>query len=161
MQKVFSRKNLFMTMILSVLCLALLFASAACDNTGSPDESETGTSASTASALWANAAYKEDTEFGSGGKTVKVQVKADGNSVIFTVHTDKSTLGDALLEHHLIAGEESQYGLYVKSVNGITADYDTDKAYWGFYKDGQLMNTGVDATQIGENENYELVYTKE
>ena len=110
--------------------------------------------------LWKNAEYLSDKEFGKGGTTVRVEVKAEEQSVTFTLNTDKSTLGDALLEYSLIAGDESEYGLYVKTVNGITADYDTDKSYWAFYKNGEYMQTGVDSTEISDGEHYKLVYTK-
>ena len=40
-----------------------------------------------------------------------------------------------LLSLDLIAGDEGEYGLYVKTVNGITADYETD----GMYFDLALM----------------------
>lgn len=125
------------------------------------DEKKDEDSENENSDLWANALYQENKEFGEGKTTVNVEVKVEDSSVTFTVHTDKDNLGDALLEHSLIAGEEGDYGLYVKDVNGITADYDTDKAYWAFYKDGEYMNTGVDATAIADGEHYELVYTKE
>ena len=71
----------------------------------------------------------------------------------FTV-VDKEAVGDALLEVNLIAGEEGQYGLYVKKVNGITADYDVDKTYWAFYVNGAYATSGVDATKIEENTAY-------
>ena len=98
--------------------------------------------------------------FGKGEKTVTVVVKAEDESVTFTVNTDKDTLGDALLEHDLIDGEEGQFGLYIKVVNGITADYDVDKSYWGFYPNGEYMMTGVDGTTIEGGETFELVYEK-
>lgn len=110
--------------------------------------------------LWASATYLKDTTFGEGAKTVTVKVIADGKSVTFTVKTDAATLGDALLAHNLIAGDEGQYGLYVKVVNGITADYDVDQSYWGFSKNGEYMMTGVDGTAIADGETYELTYTK-
>lgn len=110
--------------------------------------------------LWENATYLKDTEFGKGVTTVQVEVKVEEQSVTFTINTDKTTLGDALLEHELISGEEGQYGLYVKVVNGITADYDVDQSYWAFYKNGEYMMTGVDSTEIADGEHYELVYTK-
>lgn len=112
------------------------------------------------SGLWADAVYLSDTEFGSGSKTVQVEVKAEEQSVTFTVKTDKATLGEALLENKLIAGEDSEYGLYVKTINGITADYDTDKSYWSFCKNGEMMPVGVDGAEIADGEHYELVYTK-
>ena len=71
-----------------------------------------------ATGLWENATYLRDMEFGNGEKTVTVEVKAGEGQITFTVNTDESTVGAALLEHELIAGERSQYGLYVKVVNG-------------------------------------------
>ena len=110
--------------------------------------------------LWEDATYVEDTEFGNGETTVNVEVKAGEHSVSFTINTDKTTLGEALLEHSLIEGEDSQYGLYVKKVNGILADYDINGSYWGFYKNGEYMMSGVDSTEIADGEHYELVYEK-
>ena len=106
---------------------------------------------------WENATYRRDMEFGEGTKTVEVEVKAEDESVTFTIHTDKETLGEALLEHELIAGEESQFGLYVKFVNGIEADNDKDGTYWAFYKNGEMMMVGVDGVSISDGEHYELV----
>ena len=113
-----------------------------------------------AEGLWENATYRRDMEFGKGEKTVEVEVKVGDESVTFTVHTDKETLGDALLEHKLIDGEKGAYGLYVKYVNGIEADYDKDGSYWGFYKNGEMMLVGVDGAVIADGEHYELVREK-
>ena len=110
-----------------------------------------------AEGLWENATYRRDMEFGSGAKTVEVEVRVADESVTFTLHTDKETLGDALLEHELIDGEDGAYGLYVKFVNGIEADYDKDGSYWGFYKNGEMMLVGVDGAVIADGEHYELV----
>ena len=110
--------------------------------------------------VWESATYLEDTTLGSGAKTVLVEVKAEERSVTFTINTDKEQLGDALLEHNLIAGEEGVYGLYVKSVNGIMADYDINQSYWAITKDGESVLTGVDGIEISDGEHYELVYTK-
>ena len=107
--------------------------------------------------LWENATYRRDMELGEGAKTVQVEVKAGDESVTFTIHTDKETLGDALLEHDLVAGEQGAYGLYVKLVNGIEADYDKDGSYWGLYKSGEMMLVGVDGAVIADGDHYELV----
>ena len=111
--------------------------------------------------VWENAVYTEDQTFGEGAKTVTVEVKAQEKTVTFTVKTDKDIVGAALLDHGLIAGEEGPYGMYVKAVNGIFADYDTDKSYWAFYIDGEYAMSGVDMTEINEGAKYQLVYTKE
>lgn len=110
--------------------------------------------------IWEHATYRKDMEFGKGAKTAIVEVKAEEQLVTFTIKTDKDTVGAALLEHNLIAGEESQYGLYVKVVNGMTADYDVDQSYWAFYINGEYAMTGVDSTTITEGVIYQLAYTK-
>ncbi len=130
------------------LALVMLLCFAAC---GAKEET-TG--------LWKDATYTADTTLGEGAKTVKVEVKAEDKAVVFTVKTDAETVGAALLEQNLIAGDESEYGLYVKKVNGITADYDVDQSYWAFYVDGEYAMSGVDTTTIDESVTYGLVYSK-
>lgn len=80
----------------------------------------------------------------------------DGKETCVTIHTDKATVGEALQELGLIVGEEGPYGLYVKTVNGITVDYDADKAYWAFYINGRYAMSGVDVTKIVSGDTYEL-----
>ena len=109
---------------------------------------------------WETASYDRNTELGEGAKTVTVKVIADEQELTFTIHTDKDTLGDALLEHELIDGEDGPFGLYVKAVNGIVADYDVDQTYWNLTKNGELMMVGVDSAEIADGEQYELTRTK-
>ena len=110
--------------------------------------------------LWEQATYTRDKTFGKGDTTVELEVKVENQSVTFTIKTDKKTLGDALVEHGLLEGEEGPFGLYVKKVNGITADYDIDKSYWSLEKNGKALMIGVDSTEIADGEHYEFVYTK-
>jgi hypothetical protein len=110
--------------------------------------------------VWENAIYTEDQTFGDGAKTVVVEVKAQEKTVTFTIKTDKDTVGAALLEHGLIAGDEGPYGMYVKVVNGMSADYDVDQRYWAFYANGEISMTGVDVTAITEGATYRMVYSK-
>ncbi len=78
----------------------------------------------------------------------------DGNETSFTVRTDKKLVGEALQDVGLIDGEAGPYGLYVKTVNGIKLDFDTDGKYWAFYVDGAYGMAGVDTTEIKEGEVY-------
>ena len=89
-----------------------------------------------------------------------VMVDKDGKETKFEIHTDKTTVGEALLEVKLIEGEEGPYGLYVKSVNGITADYDVDQTYWAFYINGEMAMTGVDATDVEAGATYSFKVEK-
>ena len=113
-----------------------------------------------AEGLWENATYASDKTFGEGKTTIEVEVKAEEKSVTFTINTDKENLADALLEHKLVEGEDSQYGLYIKKVNGILADYDVNQSYWSLCKNGEMLMTGASDTKISEGEHYELVYAK-
>ena len=95
------------------------------------------------------------TELGQGAVSFDFSVvDKDGNETKFVIHTDKETVGDALLEHDLIAGDEGEYGLYVKKVNGIVADYDVDQTYWAFYVNGEYGMTGVDFTNVEAGATY-------
>ncbi|NBJ99416.1 DUF4430 domain-containing protein [bacterium 1xD8-48] len=87
-------------------------------------------------------------------------VDKDGNETKFEVHTDKEIVGEALEELGLISGDEGEYGLYVKTVNGITADYDADGVYWAFYVNGEYAVSGVDSTPIAEGESYSFKVEK-
>ena len=81
-------------------------------------------------------------------------VDKDGNTETFNITTDKTTVGEALLEEGLIAGENGQYGLYVKEVNGKKLDYNTDGMYWAFYENGSYGAAGVDTTKVTDGAVY-------
>ena len=89
-----------------------------------------------------------------------IVVDKNGNETTFNLSTDKSTVGDALLEEGLIEGEPGAYGLYVKKVNGIVADYDIDKTYWAFYVNGEYAFSGVDTTPVEEGATYSFKVEK-
>jgi len=139
--------KIFNILMLSALIVSMLFT-AGCNKQTSSDE------------LWKTALYTEDKTFGEGAKTAYVEVKAGDKSITFTLKTDKENLADALLEHKLIEGDDSQFGLYIKKVNGILADYDINQSYWSLCKDGEALLSGASDTKISDGEHYELVYTK-
>ena len=89
-----------------------------------------------------------------------IVVDKDGAETSFTISTDKKTVGDALLAEGLIEGEEGAYGLYVKKVNGIVADYNIDQTYWAFYINGEYAMSGVDTTDIVEGATYSFKVEK-
>ena len=132
---------------LILIALLTLFSLVAC-----ADVDKTG--------AWETATYDRDTELGEGAKTVIVKVIAEEQELTFTIHTDKETLADALLEHKLVDGEDGPYGLYIKKVNGIVADYDTDQTYWSLSKSGTDMMVGADGAEIADGEQYELTRKK-
>lgn len=89
--------------------------------------------------------------------TVKFTFKVidlEGKETTVEIDTAEKTVGAALLAENHIAGDQSEYGLYVKTVNGVTLDYNTDKAYWAFYIGDRYAETGVDSTPVTEGETY-------
>lgn len=129
-----------------VLCVVLIAAMAlfttGCNGNTETPETTTGV-------------QEEVKVLGEGEKMFAFEViDGDKNVTSFEIHTDKEIVGDALSELGLINGDEGPYGLYVKEVNGITADYDKDGVYWAFYVDGEYGLTGVDVTEIEEGRVY-------
>ena len=87
-------------------------------------------------------------------------VDKDGKETVFNITSEKKTVGEALQDEGLIAGEEGEYGLYVKTVNGMLADHDVDQTYWSFTISGEMAMTGVDQTELVDGTVYGLVRTK-
>lgn len=98
---------------------------------------------------------KNGATIGEGSKTLQVEVvDGEGKSVSFTVKTDEKTVGEALQALQVLSGEEGPYGLYIKEVNGIVADYEKDATYWGFYINGEYAVTGADMTDAVDGASY-------
>lgn len=136
------------TKILSFSVLVLLIAAAltctACGPTYNPTEAN----------------ITSRTELGEGAKTVTfLAVDKDNNAAMFTIHTDAEYLRGALEPHGLISGYESQYGLTVETVNGVTLDFDGGTAYWAVYDGDTYANYGVDTLPIVDGGCYSLVHT--
>lgn len=141
-----NKKSMLLCMMLIV---AMAFTAIGCGskNQGTPVEN--------------SGVQSEKTVLGSGKTAFEfVVVDADGNETAFEIHTDKEMVGDALLEQNLVEGEQDDFGLYVKTVNGITADYDTDKTYWAFYVNGEYAMSGVDTTPITDGDVYSFKVEK-
>lgn len=110
--------------------------------------------------IWKDATYTEDALLGEGSKAITVDVVTPDKTVTFTVKTEAETLGEALLENKLIEGEQGAYGMYIKKVIGMEADYNKTKTYWAVTKDGEYMSVGVDGEKISGGEKYELTLTE-
>jgi hypothetical protein len=99
------------------------------------------------------------TPMGEGETNFLVDLTYDDKTIHFTAWTNKTTVGEALLEMQFISGEDTEYGLNVTIVNGISADYEKDKAYWAFYVNGEYASTGVMDTKIVAGDTYAFVKT--
>lgn len=159
-------KNSSFKKLLSVfLCIVLIAAMAlfATGCKGNPTEDPQSSSQSTETAggdvtqsTGDTQSQQPDNVKGTGATVFTFKVKDGTKETEFEIHTDKKTVGEALLELELIEGEEGPYGLYVNAVTGITADWDTEKAYWSLLIDGEYAVTGVDMTDIVPGTTYTL-----
>ena len=154
MQKKTESKKILSLILCIVLIAAIALFTTGCQDTKTPsDEPSTAESVSTNE----EASVSAVTVLGEGNTTFNLCVSDfSGNETYFEIHTDKTTVGDALLELELIAGEKSTYGLFIKTVNGITADYDKDGKYWAFYINGEYATQGIDLTEVTDGAIYSL-----
>ena len=76
--------------------------------------------------------------------------------VTLQVSTDKTILGEALMELGIIDGEAGPYGLYIKTVNGRTLDYTKDGKYWALYEGDTYAQDGADGITITNGASYAL-----
>ena len=130
---------------LSIILCVVLVAAMALTTAGCGKKEETTT------------ALKDGATLGTGAVSFTLEVvDADAKSIKATIKTDAKTVGEALLELGVIDGEDSQFGLYITTVNGVTLDFDKDGKYWAFYIDGEYAMTGVDSTDIVEGTAYKL-----
>ncbi len=166
------RKNNLKKLSISVLMMALVAAMAvigtACAKKGAVVENASEVVAEVVSETVSEvasevAAGTEDAPavIGEGDVDFTLEVVyADGKADYFTVKTDDETLDKALLDAGVVEGEDSDYGLYIKTVNGVTADYDADQSWWGFYINDEMASVGVSDTTVEEGAKYSLKYEK-
>ena len=103
----------------------------------------------------------EEAKTQAGSKTITVEIIVEGKETVTkTIATEAEFLRGALDEEEgLVVGEEGPYGLYIQVVDGESAIYEENGAYWAFYENGAYANTGIDLTPITDGQNYSLVYT--
>ncbi len=137
-----SKKALSFILCIVLIAAIALFTTACNDNKTDDTTSTTNDAVSTTESPEATVLGKGETKF-----TFTV-TDLEGKETVFEINTDKKTVGEALLELELIAGEQGNPGLLVNTVNGKTLDYNKDGAYWAFYIDGEYATNGVDTTEI-------------
>ncbi|MDE6064771.1 MAG: DUF4430 domain-containing protein [Lachnospiraceae bacterium] len=96
-----------------------------------------------------------------GRKSITIEVIDNTqSSTVYEVHTDAEYLRQAMEEAKGLefSGTESEYGLMVETVNGVTPDYSVDGAYWGFYVNGAYCNYGVDSQPVEDGDAFLIKY---
>lgn len=100
---------------------------------------------------------KQKAILNKGPKMIQIQVVfEDGSVSAYTLETTQDTLGAALKDAALIQGEESAYGMFIRSAAGVEAD-ESKQQWWCVMKDGEELAVGVDSQPIKNEESYLLV----
>ena len=169
---------------IAVVALALAAGMTACGGSASSAAASSTSEAASASTAVSEAASSEaasseaasseaasseaaSSEAASGqAEDAKVKAEftvtgADGESQTFTLEvTDGEKLSDALVEAGLISEEEAAAG-FVTTVNGETADWDKDQAWWCLTDaTGEMTTVGVADIALHDGDSYAFTYTK-
>ena len=148
-----------MNHILSVVAAAALAAGLLAGCGASSAAGSTASSAASSVAASSEAAAAEASE-----AKVKAQFTvtgADGESQTFDLEvTDGEKLSDALAEAGIISADEAAAG-FVTTVNGETADWDKDSAWWCLTNaSGEMTAVGVADIELHDGDSYAFTYTK-
>lgn len=103
--------------------------------------------------LW----YFNRPQIQAGDKTIVVEVvHGDKSAKEFTYYTDAEMLGDVLAAEKLVEGEDTAFGLFIKTADGETVQ---GRDWWCVTKGGERLETGVDTTPIADGDHFELTLT--
>lgn len=98
--------------------------------------------------------FKPQAQQGEKEITILV-IHGDQTEKEFQYRTDAEYLVEVLKENELVDGEEGEYGLFIKTVDGETAD-EGKQQWWCITKGGEQVNTSADQTPVADGEQFEL-----
>ncbi|MCR4904052.1 MAG: DUF4430 domain-containing protein [Butyrivibrio sp.] len=106
--------------------------------------------------------FKPKAVEGTKAYTVSV-TDAEGETVSYSGMTDAEFLSDLMDElveegDFSYVGDAGEYGLYITTINGLEANYDTDGAYWSIYVNGEYGQYGADSQPVTDGDEYSFVY---
>ena len=98
-------------------------------------------------------------ETSQGAKEIIVIVDyGNDTSDTFEIDTDAEFLREAIEEEVGLEGDESEFGLFIHTVNGVAAD-ESLQQWWCITKGGESVMSGVDTTPIEDGDQFELTLT--
>lgn len=99
-----------------------------------------------------------------GAKAIEITVVYEDKSEdAYEFSTDAEYLEQAMDEAKAYGmtytAEDGPYGAMVEAVNDITADYDTNQAYWAFYVNDEFCNYGISEQPVNDGDSFRIEYT--
>ncbi|MBQ8599071.1 MAG: DUF4430 domain-containing protein [Oscillospiraceae bacterium] len=99
----------------------------------------------------------------AGAKAITIEVvNSAQESITYEVNTDAQFLQQAMDEAEGLeyTYSDGPYGPMVETINGESAIYETDGAYWGFYVNGDYCNYGISEQPVENGDAFQIVWTK-
>ena len=98
-----------------------------------------------------------DNVLGTGDLAFKLEIVDDkGESKIYNIKTDESTVGDALVGVDLIPAEQKPF---FSTLDGITAEWEPNENWWAFYIKGEMAVIGAFDAEIEEGAEYKFEFS--
>jgi hypothetical protein len=100
----------------------------------------------------------------AGSKAYTLEVVDDnGKTTTYEGSTDAAYLKevmDELAENEDFSyeGTDSDYGIMINTINGVTADYNENNAYWAIYVNGEYGQYGADTQPVSDGDEFQFVY---
>ncbi len=98
----------------------------------------------------------------SGAKAIVIEVQdREGDVKSFQGRTDAEYLSGAMDDFSAVGFQyeaiDGEWGAYVTSVNGMTAE-EKDSAYWAIYVNGEYGMYGIDQQPVSDGDTYRFAY---
>lgn len=101
---------------------------------------------------------------GSKAIMITVDYNNDEPTSVYTFSTDAEYLRQAMDEAAALgliySGDESEYGIMITEINGVTADWNVDQSYWAIYVNDEYGQYGADSQPVADGDSYKFEYTK-
>lgn len=151
---------------LSVLAAGALLAAALFTGCGAKNSAPASGAAASSQAVSSAAVSEAASEAASEAQTAAVKTTftvtyADGSADTLELETaEGTTLAQALADAGVISQEEADAG-FVTVVNGVTADWNADQAWWCLTDAaGEMTTVGVGDIVLQDGDSYAFTYTK-
>lgn len=99
-----------------------------------------------------------------GAKAITIEViDNEQKSTVYEINTDAEFLRQAMEEAEskglTFSGTESEYGLTIITVNGVTADFNVDSSYWSIMVNGEYGQYGADSQPVTDGDEFQFIYS--
>ncbi len=102
--------------------------------------------------------FRPKTQTGAKNVTIEV-IDSSGEKTSYSIETDAQYLKEAMDDAKDLSYETDATDM-VMTVNGETADYSADQAYWAFYVNGEYCNYGIAQQPFADRDKFTIEYTK-